>query len=268
AKAFEASPQLKQTIGKVEREIKRLADAGETSFRVDPPRELTRNLLYFVAHAPTEHGRIGELRDVFRLDSLLPSDAEIEHARGAMAGHNRALLDTVSGAIKEDLLRVKDALDLHMRSSTAQPADLSSQVDVLDRVADTLGMLGLGVARRVVQEQRDAVHQVASGSRPADESTLLDIAGALLYVEASLDDQVQHLGGPPAGSGEPDARTVPQADARKVMEAVLKEAQANFAQAKQCFVAFVESSWDHAQLHDVPRLLEEVAGALRIMELA
>src|SRR5690606_7274963 len=67
AKAFEASPQLKQTIGKVEREIKRLADAGETSFRVDPPRELTRNLLYFVAHAPTEHGRIGELRDVFRL---------------------------------------------------------------------------------------------------------------------------------------------------------------------------------------------------------
>src|SRR5690606_38987044 len=141
AKAFEASPQLKQTIGKVERELKRLADDGETSYRVDPPRELTRNLLYFVAHAPTEHGRIGELRDVFRLDSLLPSDAEIEHARGAMAGHNRALLDTVSGAIKEDLLRVKDALDLHMRSSTAQPADLSSQVDVLDRVADTLGML-------------------------------------------------------------------------------------------------------------------------------
>ena len=48
AKSFEPSPQLKQTIGKVEREIKRLADAGENSFRVDPPRELTRNLLYFV----------------------------------------------------------------------------------------------------------------------------------------------------------------------------------------------------------------------------
>src|SRR5688572_13877567 len=73
AKAFEPSPQLKQTIGKVEREIKRLADAGEASFRVDPPRELTRNLLYFVAHAPTDHGRIGELRQVFRLDTLLPT---------------------------------------------------------------------------------------------------------------------------------------------------------------------------------------------------
>ncbi len=266
AKAFEPSPQLKQTIGKVEREVKRLADAGENSFRVEPPRELTRNLLYFVAHAPTEHGRIGELRQVFRLDTLLPTEAEIAHARGSMSGHNRALLDTVSVAIKEDLLRVKDALDMHLRTSNAQPAELSAQVDVLDRVSDTLGMLGLGVARRVVQEQRTAVHQVATGTRPSDEATLLDIAGALLYVEASLDDQVQHLGGG-AAEVESGVRALPQAEGRKVLEALVKEAQANFAQAKQCFVAFVESSWDHAQLQDVPRLLDEVSGAMRILEL-
>ena len=48
------------------------------------------------------------------LPSLLeePSEAELEHARGSLAGRNRALLDTVSAALKEDLLRVKDALDL------------------------------------------------------------------------------------------------------------------------------------------------------------
>ncbi|MFY8135887.1 MAG: Hpt domain-containing protein, partial [Aquimonas sp.] len=61
--------------------------------------------------------------------------------------------------------------------------------------------------------------------------------------------------------------TLPRAEARKVLEAVLKEAQSNFAQAKQCFVAFVESNWDHAQLADVPRLLEEVAGANRMLDL-
>ena len=36
---------LKQAIGRVEREIKHLSEAGDTGFRVDPPRELTRNLL-------------------------------------------------------------------------------------------------------------------------------------------------------------------------------------------------------------------------------
>ena len=261
--AFAPSPQLKQAIGKIEREIKRLADLGESVFRLEPPRELTRNLLYFAAHAPTQHGRIGELRQVFELERLLPTEEELRHAQGSISGHNRALLDTVSAAIKEDLLRVKDALDLFMRTQSTDVGSLAQQAEVLDRVADTLGMLGLGVPRGVVLEQRQAVQQVADRTRPADEATLLDIAGALLYVESSLDDQVQHLGAAAPGKG----RDLPQAEARKVLDALIKEAQSNFAQAKQCFVAFVESNWDHHQLEDVPRLLEEVSGALRILEL-
>ncbi len=267
AKAFEPSLQLKQTIGKVEREIKRLADSSERSFRTDPPHELTRNLLYFVAHAPTQHGRIGEMREVFGLEALLPSDEEVEHARGSLSGHNRSLLDTVAGAIKDDLLRVKDALDLHLRNPEAEAAGLSSQVDVLERVSDTLGMLGLGVARRVVQEQRDAVRAVIDGSRTADESTLLDIAGALLYVEASLDDQVQHLGGVPSGEATTGARQLPAVETRRVMQALVKEAQVNFTRAKECFVAYIESSWDATQLEAAPELLSQVASVLRIVEL-
>jgi len=267
AKAFEPSLQLKQTIGKVEREIKRLADSGERSFRADPPHELTRNLLYFVAHAPTEHGRIGEMRAVFGLDDLLPSEAEVEHARSSLSGHNRSLLDTVAGAIKDDLLRVKDALDLHLRNPGAEAAQLSSQIEVLDRVSDTLGMLGLGVARRVVQEQRDAVRAVIDGSRGADESALLDIAGALLYVEASLDDQVEHLGGAGMEASADVGHRLPAVETRRVMQALVKEAQVNFSRAKECFVGYIESSWDAQQLEAAPELLSQVAGVLRIVEL-
>jgi chemosensory pili system protein ChpA (sensor histidine kinase/response regulator) len=265
--AFEPSPPLKQAIGRVEREVKRLADAGEASFRLDPPRELTRSLLYFVAHAPTDHARLVEMRRIFDLASLMPSEQELEHARGSISGHNRALLDTVAGAIKEDLLRVKDALDLFIRAQAGDISTLGSQAEVLTRVADTLGMLGLGVPRRVVLDQRDIVVQLSAGKRQVEDGTFLDIAGALLYVEASLDDQVQHLGSAGSGNDAEAAPGLPQADARRVLETLVKEAQANFAQAKHCFVAFVESNWDHAQLQDVPRLLDEVAGALRILEL-
>ncbi|WP_395787800.1 Hpt domain-containing protein [Aquimonas sp.] len=263
---IEASQQLKQTVGRVEREVKHLADAGENGFRVDPPRELTRNLLYFVAHGRSNSDRLAEVRSVFQLDMFVPTAEEFEDARRSISGHNRALIDTVAAAIREDLLRVKDALDLYLRKQDAQPGELSGQVDVLDRVGDTLGMLGLGVPRRVVMEQRDVVALVVQGQRAADESTLLDIAGALLYVEATLDDQVQQIGASaqPSSSG---TETLPRAEARRVLEAVVKEAQSNFAQAKQCFVAFVESNWDHAQLQDVQRLLDEVSGAMRILDI-
>ena len=41
---------------------------------------------------------------------------------------------------------------------------------------------------------------------------------------------------------------LPSAEARKLLEVLVKEAIVNFAQARQCFVAFVETHWDHAQL--------------------
>jgi chemosensory pili system protein ChpA (sensor histidine kinase/response regulator) len=267
--SIQRSVSLKQSLAKVEREIKRLADGGDVAFRNDPPIELTRQLLYFVAHEGSNEGRIAEIRQVFGLDENLPKESELAHARGSLTGHNRALLSTVAGAIKEDLLRVKDALDLHLRTPSASTDDLAGQVEALDRIGDTLGMLGLGVPRRVVQEQRTAINDVVSGERKGDESVLLDIAGALLYVEASLDDQVARLGQDDAESeSAPNSvASLPSSEARKVLDVLLKEAATNFSQARQCFVAFVETHWDHNQLIVVPRLLEEVAGALRILDV-
>ena len=56
------------------------------------------------------------------------------------------------------------------------------------------GMLALAVPRRVVGEQRRVLDELANRMRAADEETLLDVAGALLYVEASLDDHIERLG--------------------------------------------------------------------------
>src|SRR3546814_3377571 len=63
-------------------------------------------------------------------------------------------------------------------------------------------------------------------------------------------------------------RTLPGAEAQNLLDTVVKEAIANFAQERHSFVAFIETNWDSAQLNDVPRLLDEVAGALRILELS
>jgi chemosensory pili system protein ChpA (sensor histidine kinase/response regulator) len=164
-KGFAATPALKQAIGKVEREIKRLSDGGDAAFRTNPPLELTKQLLFFVAQDGGDAGRIGEIRNAFGLATAAPSEAELAHARGSLTGQNRALLETVAVAIKEDLLRVKDALDLHLRTPGASLAELQPQSEALDRVADTLGMLGLGVPRRVVQDQRTAINDVISGQR-------------------------------------------------------------------------------------------------------
>lgn len=194
------------------------------------------------------------------------TEAELDHARGSLSGRNRELLDTVGNAVKEELLRVKDALDLHLRTG-GDIAELQTQVKELGSVADTLGMMGLGVARNVVVQQRDALARVVDGQVQMDEGVLLDIAGALLYVDASLDDQVASLGADVGEAGDEASTSASASEVRRTVDVLAQEAIANFGAAREHFVAFIETNWDHARLTDVPHLLGEVGGALRILEL-
>jgi chemosensory pili system protein ChpA (sensor histidine kinase/response regulator) len=262
---MQSTAGLRQAFASVQREVRRqFEDDGFGIPRPETALEPTRQLLYHVAHSDSRHPALLELRETFDLDAPEPTESEISHAQGSLSGRNRALLDTVAAAVKEDLLRVKDVLDLHLRSSASDVAALQPQVEALGRVADTLGMLGLGVARNVVQQQRDAMQAIVRGDRLADEGALLDVAGALLYVDATLDDQVARLGDSDAGGNQDDLFSN---ESRKVVEVIAREAIANFADARQAFVAFVETSWDHGELVEVPRLLREVAGAMAMLEL-
>ncbi|QRP64676.1 Hpt domain-containing protein [Rhodanobacter sp. FDAARGOS 1247] len=257
--------EVRQLIGKVDRNIRLLIEQGEHSLRGGEADEVACKLLYIVAQAKQRSPQMELLRSTYGLDALLPDAGELEHARGSMAGHNRALLDSVSRALKDDLLRVKEALDLFLRQQNGDPAQLAVQGEVLERVGDTLGMLALAVPRRVVTEQRRVLDEIANRLRAADEETLLDVAGALLYVEASLDDHIESLG----SDGEPGAgdamHALPRSEALGVVTTLMQEAIANTGRVKDAIVAFVESGWEHDRLAGAPLQMDEVAGAMRML---
>jgi len=257
--------EVRQLIGKVDRSIRQLVEHGEASLRGGDADELARKLLYVVGQIRQGSPRMEQLRQTYALDALLPEASEVEHARGSMSGHNRALLDSVAKALKEDLLRVKESLDLFLRQSDADPAQLSSQTEVLERVGDTLGMLALGVPRRVVNEQRRVLDEIANRVRAPDEELLLDVAGALLYVEASLDDHIESLGA--EDEHVPDSATamLPRSEARHILATLMHEATANTGKVKDAIVAYVESGWQPQQLAEVGPLMDEVAGAMRML---
>ena len=257
--------EVRQLIGKVDRNIRLLIEHGENSLRSGDADEVASKLLYLVAQAKQRSPHMEQLRTTYNLDSLLPNAGELEHARGSMAGHNRALLDSVSRALKDDLLRVKEALDLFLREQDADPAQLAAQGEVLERVGDTLGMLALAVPRRVVTEQRRVLDEIANRLRPADEEALLDVAGALLYVEASLDDHIESLGSEDEPSDGETMHGLPRSEALGVVATLMQEAIGNTGGVKDAIVAFVESGWEHERLVGAPQLMDEVAGAMQML---
>ena len=260
--------ELRQLLGKVDRHIRQLIEQGEDSLRGGDADDLCNHLLYIVAQSRQHSPQMELLRRTYALDSQLPDADEVEHARGAMAGHNRALLDSVAKALKEDLLRVKESLDLFQRQPGADPASLAPQCEQLGRVGDTLGMLALAVPRRVIEERRRVLEEIVARLRAADEECLLDVAGALLYVEASLDDHIESLGAAeavPYGSGDGIAPGLPRSEAQGILGTVMQEAIRNAEKVKEAIVGFVESGWNHAGLDEAPARMSEIAGAARML---
>ncbi|WHZ19297.1 MAG: Signal transduction histidine kinase CheA [Rhodanobacteraceae bacterium] len=253
---------LRQQFGQLDRTIHRVQDQGEEVCGDEDARELVRTLLFSVANATPGPGRTDIIAQCFALDRMVPSEAELEHARAAMSGRNRALLDTVAKAVREDLLRVKEGLDIFLRRDDRNPQQLAPQVEILHRVGDTLDVLGLEAPAKMIAEQRKVIAAVIDGKREAAPETILDVASALLYVDASLDEHIEHLG---AGDGSGEA--LPLSEGRKIMRALMREAGANLARVKDALTAFIESAWSHQRLADVPKLMAEVGGALRILNL-
>ena len=85
-------------------------------------------------------------------------------------------MQTVAAAIREDLAKVKDVLDIFVRRGGVQSQELDPQVELLRKIGDTLGVLGLGELRANVQDARPSGSRRSLGKAPARGTALVDIA--------------------------------------------------------------------------------------------
>jgi chemosensory pili system protein ChpA (sensor histidine kinase/response regulator) len=186
ANGLEGSATLKRLLGQADRQIKALYEQGEGRYCEDPPVDLLNNLLYYVARASTSGGRLAAVRASFKLSELLPVDDSIEHERESLSAPSVKLMRTVAAAIKEDLSKVKDVLDIFVRRGGGRSDELAPQLELLKKISDTLGVLGLGELRQRVQDEIAELAEIVTDGKAPHEDSLLKVAGVLLSVEDSL----------------------------------------------------------------------------------
>jgi chemosensory pili system protein ChpA (sensor histidine kinase/response regulator) len=268
ANGLEGSATLKRLLGQADRQIKALYELGEARYCEDPPIDLLNNLLYYVARATTTGGRISAVRASFKLAELLPVDDTIEQERESLSAPSVKLMRTVAAAIKEDLSKVKDVLDIFVRRGGGQSAELLPQLELLKKISDTLGVLGLGELRQRVQDEIQALSQIIQDGKPPSEDSLVRVAGVLLSVEDSLDDQLVRLILPvQATEFSADAPVDQDQEFRQVSEAVLRECIVNLARIKEAVSTAVQkpSEFSAQGLDNVPQLLRGITAGLLML---
>jgi chemosensory pili system protein ChpA (sensor histidine kinase/response regulator) len=265
---LEGSATLKRLLGQADRQIRTLYEVGEARYCEDPPVDLLNNLLYYVARATTSGARIAAVRASFKLTELLPVDDSIEHERESLSAPSVKLMRTVAAAIKEDLSKVKDVLDIFVRRGGGRTDELLPQLELLKKISDTLGVLGLGELRQRVQDEISQLSDIVTDGKIPPEESLIKVAGVLLSVEDSLDDQLVRLILPTAAeSPAADAPVEQDLEYRMVSEAVLRECIVNLARIKEAVSLAVQKSGDaNAQgLDNVPQLLRGITAGLLML---
>ena len=261
AGGLQASVTVKRLLGQADRELRRLYELGEPAYAEHPPIELLNNLLFYVARAETRGERIDAVRSSFRLNELLPVDESVEQERESLSAPSVRLMRTVAAAIKEDLGRVKDALDLYTRKG-GPPEELAPQVELLKKIGDTLAVLGLGSMRELVQGELARLADIIGRRAPAEQDTLIEIAATLIGIEDDLDDALVRLIMPP-GAPAPGAETDPHF--RQVTEAVLRECIVNLARIKELVGQSLDPIADPVSADAAPALARGITAGLLLL---
>jgi chemosensory pili system protein ChpA (sensor histidine kinase/response regulator) len=256
ADGLEASVQVKRLIGQADRQLKRLIDSGETAFVNAPPAELLNSLLYYVARARSNDARVTKLRSTYALAEAVPGEAQLERVREGLSGPSVKLMHTVAAAIKEDLNTVKDVLDVFVRTGMQNLAELKPQVEMLKKIGDTLGVLGLEQARNQMQNEARRLSVIVASNKVIDASMLETMAATLLDVEDALDRELVHSVLPGDEQGAEVAETDESTQYKHVTHAVMRECIVNLAKVKESVIKLVEKT-------DYVRSYEEIKPQLR-----
>jgi chemosensory pili system protein ChpA (sensor histidine kinase/response regulator) len=266
-----SSVSIKLLLGQLDRQIKKIIDNGITALSDEPPQELLKNLLYYVATSQSSDERTREVKHAFKLDQVMPDTHTLEQARADLAGPNAALMGTVSAVLLEDLTRVKDTLDVFMRKEERDTAELKPLCDTLNQMSDTLGMMGLGLQRRMVQDQIEVLRAMANGERELQENTLMDVAGAMLSLETSLqeasvaraaNEEAEEVG--EAGEAQQKLRAAEQ---QQLLRTVIEQAGDELAHVKDALNDFSRNTASAEVLQGIPATLDQIRGSLAILDL-
>jgi len=253
---IEPSAAVKNLLRHLDQELKQLLQGGLTTLNQSTNDELLKNLLYYIACTNGETDSMAAIKKTYSLQSSIhigPSD----NNHDTLGITDISALRSVSTAIKGELNDTKEKLDACLGND--EPAQhLSDIQQTLQRVNDTLAVLGVGPLRQKVDAQVKLIKEIQTQNAPVSTEQLLHIAGNIVEVESGLEFA---LGAEQKNTASSDYHF------DKAQISVLQESRNGLEKTKDSIVEYIATQWNVDRLKKVPGLLREIRGGLIMLPL-
>ncbi len=224
---------LRRVFARLDLCLKGMVEQGQDGPPEDSLTALSRALLFHVAQARTGCTTVDRLRDLFRLEEIIPDRDALLRARGAVTGRDARLFYSIGEAIREEMVSIKDSLDMELRTGRIDAESRTAIVASLIQLSDTLQMLNLPVPAVALQELLPTLELTREVENFELDSPLLNLAQQLLEVEAVLQKHIQHLGEPVDESEDSGSIALSRHEQRQILSVMLHEAVATLHQAQE-----------------------------------
>lgn len=252
---------VKPLLGQIDRQSKIMIDNGEEMLASEPPSELIRILLYYVACTTSEGDRVSQVKDAFSLGHYLPKEEELEKFRNELAGPSAEVIETVVQGITQELDRARDMLDIYIRTGESDTEKLQQMVQSLRNAAGTVAMVGDLELQSSMNEYCDNIDALIAGNKTAEEAGLHNLADFMLQFDVKLQSHRSSGGGS-------SSSLVGSTGVWNLRKAVVGESSTNMSKVKDIVAGFAESP--DSRREDLPTatgLLQQIAGSLKIAQL-
>lgn len=244
-------------LGQIDRQIKRLAEVGQDALDDEISDTLLNNLVDRISNSKAESTRISQIRQAFAMDAEVIGTSET-----AFAGASDEAMETAAEVLKENIENVKDSIDLYVRNKEGTNKDVAAFIPQLKQVADTLNLLGLSGMRSNLLQQMEILQKNIDDDVKVDDGTIMDIAGALLLIEASLSDLRSAQLSRSAEEAEVNAQ---ESEYLQAQYQFVREARVNLQRAQDAIVDFMASGGDQDAISEVPIWLNDTEGGFNIL---
>jgi chemosensory pili system protein ChpA (sensor histidine kinase/response regulator) len=256
-KGLDASVAVKILLGRVDQQIQKVIDNGEDWLADNPPDNIIKNLLYYLAQSQARNSRVIELKKAFGLSYV--DETAVKKARENLYGFNVNLIDTISVQVTEELTNIKESLDIAMHAKGGATSGLEPILEKLSIVADALGMLGMTRPKDLVKEQQQFLAPKIQQGQVLSVDDLMGIASAILHVESSLSDlgvamDITH-----------NESSLPPAEYDKLLKLVSQEVISNIKVIKQAVNEYSLEPTKTEFLDSIPELLTHISGAMQVL---